>query len=408
MKQLRYLVPSVLAAAMLVACGGGTTVPGSGSPSGAPNTKGTFTSVVMFGDSLSDGGTYTPAVRTPPAAGGLYFGGKFTNNTGLSTNLLLSNQSKVWVELLADSISTITTTPKLTPAMVGFGSTTVACPSAQLTTCTNYAQGGSRVTSPDGIGKSGGALTLPLKTQIANHLAKPNVNGSFKSSELILVFGGSNDVFTQAAYVSAKKAEAIAAGLTGDALNKKLFEEQLVAQHEIKVAAQELGQYVKNEILAKGGRYVAVMNLPNSALTPGGKAGGAESQFLLSGLVDNFNIWLREELTGQPVLWVDFNATFQDVVLNPAKYGMTNTSGMACDPVKLSALTGIDASQGGGGSLFCNTTTGVPAPPTGVNALTTGANPSTWLFADSVHPTTGGHQVIYNEVRKQLVAAGWL
>lgn len=404
MKQLRYLVPSVIAAAMLTACGGGgTTVPGSGVPSGAPTTKGTFTSVVMFGDSLSDGGTYTPAAKLPAAAGGAYFGGKFTNN-GLSASVL-GNPSKVWVELLASSIGSGIA---LTPGMIGFGTTTVACPSGSLSTCTNYAQGGARVTNPNGIGKSSGALTLPLKTQIANHLAKSNVNGSFKSSELILVFGGSNDVFTQAAYVSAKKAEAIAAGLTGDELNKKIFEEQLVAQHEIKVAAQELAAYVKNEILAKGGRYVAVMNLPNSALTPGGKAGGPEAQFLLAGLVDNFNVWLREELTGQPVLWVDFNASFQDVVLNPAKYGMTNTSGMACDPVKLSAITGVPASQGGGGSLFCNTTTGVPAPPAGVNALTTNANTSTWLFADTVHPTTGGHQVIYNEVRKQLVAAGWL
>ena len=50
------------AAAALLAAGGGSDpyVPGSGSPSGAPTTKGTFSAVVVFGDSLSDGGTYSP------------------------------------------------------------------------------------------------------------------------------------------------------------------------------------------------------------------------------------------------------------------------------------------------------------------------------------------------------------
>ena len=65
---------------------------------------------------------------------------------------------------------------------------------ALAATCTGYGQGGSRVTDPNGIGHSTGALTVPVVTQIANHLAR---FGSFKASDLIFVYAGSNDVFTQ-------------------------------------------------------------------------------------------------------------------------------------------------------------------------------------------------------------------
>ena len=53
---------ALLGSALLVACGGDdVTVPGSGSPSGAPTAKGNFTALVTFGDSLSDQGSYAPA-----------------------------------------------------------------------------------------------------------------------------------------------------------------------------------------------------------------------------------------------------------------------------------------------------------------------------------------------------------
>ena len=72
------------------------------------------------------------------------------------------------------------------------------CPAAAnpalASTCTAYGQGGSRVTDPNGIGKSGGALTVPVVTQVANHLAR---FGSFKASDLVLVWAGSNDAFFQ-------------------------------------------------------------------------------------------------------------------------------------------------------------------------------------------------------------------
>jgi len=103
-----------VAALLVSACGGGDPyVPGSGSPSGAPTTPGSFTSVVSFGDSLSDLGAYTPATSfngngLPP-----YLGGKFTTNIDGGAGL-------VWVENVANAVlpSGATGAPTITPAEV--------------------------------------------------------------------------------------------------------------------------------------------------------------------------------------------------------------------------------------------------------------------------------------------------
>jgi hypothetical protein len=77
------------------------------------------------------------------------------------------------------------------PAEVGFAGSSLKCPAklanpAFAAICTSYGQGGSRVTNPAGIGNATGALTVPMSTQIANHLAR---FGSFKATDLVLVLG---------------------------------------------------------------------------------------------------------------------------------------------------------------------------------------------------------------------------
>ncbi len=386
-------MPALAAAALLTACGGNdANIAGSGQPDGAPTTKGTFTAVVSFGDSLSDIGAYAPATSLTGNGQPPYFGGKFTAN---------SATAKIWVENLATTLNVV-----VTPAEVGFGATSVKCPAAASPplagTCTVYGQGGSRVTDPNGIGKATGALTVPMKTQIANHLARFT---SFKTSDLIIVWGGNNDAFVQFGNFSAAatqiQTDAAAGRINADQANLLLFQAQTTAQYAMKAAAQELAGYVKSEILAKGGKYVAVMTLPDSTLTPFGSTLPATAKPVLSGLVDTFNLWLRDGLTGAAVKIIDQNAPGKDVYANPAKYGLTNNTVPTCDPVKIQAITGGAVTDGS--SLFCNSTAGAP-----YNGIRTGADVNTWQFADGVHPTPGGHKVISDYVTAQLRAFGWL
>ncbi len=393
MRDIRSWALTALAAALLSACGGSEPeAPGSGQPSGAPTTPGTFTAVVSFGDSLSDVGAYAPATSLTGNGQAPYFGGKFTTNGAGGT---------VWVENLSTRLGLLST-----PAEVGFGATSVKCPAAANAalagTCTAYGQGGSRVTDPNGIGKAGGALTVPVKTQIANHLQRFN---SFKASDLILVWGGNNDVFAQfgvfAATAAQIQADAGAGRISTDEANRRLFSAQTAAQTELKKAALELTGYVRSEILAKGGQYVAVFNLPDSSLTPFGATLPANIRPVLSALVDTFNLWLQDGLTDVPVRIVDQNTPGKDVFANPARYGIVNNTAPACDAAKIQAITGGAVTDGS--SLFCNSTPGAP-----FNGLRAGADVNTWQFADAVHPTPGGHKVISDYVAQQLRTFGWI
>ena len=395
MQNIKSWSLSLVAALLLTACGGGDPdVPGSGSPAGAPTTKGAFTAVVSFGDSLSDVGTYAPATSLAGNGTAPFFGGKFTTNSATGT---------IWVENLATSLGLL-----VTPAEVGFAGTSVKCPVAAAVpalagTCTGYGQGGSRVTDPNGIGKSGGALTVPMVTQIANHLAR---FAGFKDTDLIFVYGGNNDVFTQfgafAATAAQIQADAAAGKITADQANTALFNAQTAAQAEMKKAAQELVGYVRTQILAKGGKFVTVLTLSDIADTPFGNSPAvAPARQVLTNLSLIFNLWLRDGLTGQPVQLIDTFAVFKDSYTNPAKYGITNNTVPACDAAKISAITGGKVTDGS--SLFCNSTPGAP-----YNGLRAGADVNTWQFADTVHPTTGGHKIISDAFTAQLKSFGWL
>ena len=393
MQNIRSWALTALAAALLSACGGSEPeIAGNGQPSGAPTTAGTFTAVVSFGDSLSDVGAYAPATSLTGNGQAPYFGGKFTAN---------SATAKVWVENVSAQLGII-----VTPAEVGFGTTSVRCPAAANPalsgTCTAYGQGGSRVTDPNGIGKSGGALTVPVKTQIANHLQRFT---SFRATDLIVVWGGNNDAFIQFGAFSAAatqiQTDAAAGRISADQASLALFQAQTAAQNEMKKAALELTGYVKTEILAKGGRYVAVFNLPDSTLTPFGSTLPATAKPVLSGLVDTFNLWLREGLTDVAVKIVDQNTAGKDVYANPARYGIVNNAVPTCNAAAISAITRGAATDGS--SLFCNSTVGAP-----YYGLRAGANVNTWQFADGVHPTPGGYRLISDYVLVQFRSFGWI
>jgi phospholipase/lecithinase/hemolysin len=173
------LLATVLGAALLVsACGGG----GNGDQS--PAVK--YSAVVTFGDSLSDPGAYkVGAIST-------LGGGMFTVNGIAGAVGADPVPSYNWAQLVsAAAIGTVSCAAR----EGGFGVAVVT-----KAGCTNYAQGGSRVTFPMGPGNTVGAgdysaaLTEPVVTQVSNFLAA-STNNRFTGTELVTVLAGANDLF---------------------------------------------------------------------------------------------------------------------------------------------------------------------------------------------------------------------
>lgn len=403
MKTFKFGTLPLAALLLLAACGGGDPEPVVATTTATPlRAQRSFTSVVSFGDSLSDAGTYTIATAIPGTNPPIYLGGKFTTNSATGT---------IWVENIADKLGLV-----VTPAEVGFGPYSKACPAADqglASTCTAYGQGGARVTDPNGKRHDVGALTVPLKTQIQRHL---QAFTSFKSTDLILLWAGANDLLWQLEQDPAKnpdsfvvkqfqiQAQAQAGLISADQAQAMVYAALLASQAVMKTAALELAGYIRSEIVAKGGTHVVVLNLPDAAVTPEGVATAAVSPVLgaaLTALSDAFNLGLQEGLAGQPVQTIDIRRFISDVVAHPQEHDIANASVPACDADKMAAIT--DGAVTDGFALFCNATRKAP-----YNGIRDGADVQSWFFADGNHPTTGGHKLISGEVMRQIRAFGWL
>ena len=195
MHQTKFAL-AVLAAAVLAGCGGAS--------GGDQTLKVKYTAQVSFGDSLSDVGSY--AVGTVLAKGG----GKFTIN-GDNTKINPELTGKNWTEHLAAQFSLAAPCAAET-GLEGNALKGLAVPRVKHAGCYGYAMGGSRVTNPVGpnnqaTGSELGALTVPVVTQIANHLAVSG--GKFSGTEAVFVMAGGNDVLYQ---LGALQAGATAAG----------------------------------------------------------------------------------------------------------------------------------------------------------------------------------------------------
>lgn len=324
--------------------------------------------VIMFGDSLSDVGSYANAT------GGL--GGKFT-----------INPDSIWIERIA-----ATAGKTITANIVGYGAdrrTWLICPQS---TCYGYAQGGSRITAANGIsnedGSQSGALTLPVVTQIADHLA---ANGDrFASNDLVFVFAGSNDVlFQQAVYLQTVAANPLRGTSAARA----------TAEAAMTTAARELIQAVRTQVLARGAGRVVLFTLPTISLTPlGQQFNSASGRELIDGLTDTFNAALRQGIgdAGIDVLLFDANAWFRQVYQNPVAYDLINITDVACDPVKIATATGGSVTTGS--SLFCNR-----------NTLVSGAQrDERYAFADVIHPTPVVHKAFADAVTVSLRERNWI
>jgi len=252
------LALTVVAAAVIAGCGGSDPRPGD------QTTKLKYSSQVSFGDSLSDVGTYK--VGTVAALGG----GTFTingNNTAVNPALTGKN----WTELMAAQVGL----PAPCPAMTGLDGSAAQGFSVPVQTkagCYGYAQGGARVTNPVGPGNKAtgsalGALTVPLVTQVKNHLAA--VGGKFKGDEIVYVMGGNNDVLIGLDQLSAG---ATAAGTTAGntAFATSLASQLAAGATNPTTAAQSIGLAIATEATRAGSTSTTIVQAAVTAAVVAG------------------------------------------------------------------------------------------------------------------------------------------
>lgn len=253
---------ALLTAAVLTACGGTDPRPGD------QTTKIKFSQQVTFGDSLSDVGTY--AVGGIAAMGG----GQYTIN-GDATSVNPELTGKNYTTLLAAQLGLPAPCAAQT-GLLGTASTNPALnfsvPVTFQANCFNYAQGGARVTNPVGPGNRAlsaanattaiGLTTVPVVTQIANHLAK--TGGKFSGTELVIVTAGGNDVLEQ---INELKANATTAG--GTALITSLVT-QLTPGTTNPATAQTAIATAARTAAAQGGDATAIIT---AAITAAAQAG---------------------------------------------------------------------------------------------------------------------------------------
>ena len=378
MRQFKTLVLTLSAALALAACGGG------GDGNQTPAIK--FSSMVSFGDSLSDVGTYK--VGTVAALGG----GQYTVNGIAGAIGANSPPSKNWTELVAAQLGLNAPCPAQT-GLDGAAAQGFSVPVTIHAGCFGYAQGGARVTSPVGPGNKllGGGnavlgqLTVPVVTQIANHLSA--VGGSFSGTELVTVMAGGNDIFINLATIAPTVTALVTGGMAVDAATTQASTAAVTAMG---TAGAELAAYIKTQIVGKGAKYVAVVNLPDVSKTPFAYSLDAGTQGLINLMVSTFNSQLQTGLASTPgVVMVDAYSDNRNQAVNPASYALTNVTAPACN------LT-APSPNALGSSLVCNATN-----------LNTG-DVSHYLFADSVHPTPYGYKLLAQLVAKSLILAGWL
>lgn len=440
---------ALLTAAVLTACGGN----GPSAGDQAPKTK--FSNQITFGDSLSDVGTY--AVGGVAALGG----GQYTingNNTSVNPELTGKN----YTVLVAAQLGLPTPCAAQT-GLQGTASAGFSVPVTDHPECFNYAQGGARVTNPIGPGNKAldkpgavslGQMTVPVVTQIANHLKK--VGGKFKSDELVIVMAGGNDVLEQLGEFSAGATAAggtalatslitqLAPGTTGGAATiqaaivtesaKSTATSQSIIGAAITAAARNgntgaaanattIGNTAGAAALAAAAKYqsdqgpVLVKNLAQAATELGALV---KNQILANGagyvVVNNLpDVSISPSAKAQSAetqklimaMVAAFNDQLRAAVAGEAKVLYVDLATISRDQATNPAPYGLTntttpacdlspAKNPLGSSLVCNK-----------NNLIAG-DVSHYMFADAVHPTPFEYALIARYVLEQMTVKGWL
>lgn len=375
--KFRMHLAAAAAALLLVACGGNDPA---------------ITSVKVMGDSLSDSGT---------------FGLKFTVQGSAATG---TGSTPVWPELVSEQVGGGAQCAYYRFNLLAqtFGTTSG---------CTNYAIGGGRINNASNA-QDPRSIVLQLQTAA-------QVHGSYKSTDLLLVDGGGNDAAdVVGAYLGATTpsgaltyrnllATLLPAAQVDALLGQTNGAEQLGGAY-MQALADSFYNAIKTSALDKGASKVVVLNLPDITVTPrfatvlaavaqqtsAGQA--AQAQALFRQWIEAFNARLAQKFSGEAkVAVLDFYGVLQAQVANPSAYQLTNVIGTTCP------VTGVGSDGLPTYDFPTCTATALSAatPPAGA---TGGANWwKTYLFADGLHPTPYGHELLAKQVRDAVSGKRW-
>lgn len=448
------LALTLLAAAVLSACGG------SDNDTPAPAPKPTFASQVVFGDSLSDVGTYK--VGTVAALGG----GKYTINGATSADL----SGKNWTELTAATFKVAAPCAAVT-GLDGAAASGFSVPVVQNTACTNYAQGGARVTNPVGpgnklTGSPLGQLTQPLTAQVANHLSRNG--GKFSGNEVVIVMAGGNDaLILLAGLTAAATAEGTKVG--GQTYISTLVPLLAAGATNPTTAAAAIGAAAATEAARAGSTQTTITQVAvgTAAAQPGNAAVGSAAVYgpmvaqattaattagntaaanyasangpalvpQMAQAGSELATLIRNEIVGKGANYVVLN-NLPDLAGSPSGKsqsasaqqliaGMVNAFNIALrvgiDGLEAKVLpvdvytVSVDQVANPSKYGFTNVTT----PACGNNALSGSSlvcnasnviagDVSKYMFADTVHPTPYANTLIAKTVQDAMIARGWL
>lgn len=219
-----------------------------------------------------------------------------------------------------------------------------------------YAQGGARVALPSASTPPQSAQR-PVSTQIDEYLAANG--GHADPNALYGMWIGANDIFQN---LGALQAGAI---------------DQTALQNNVLGAATAEVQQI-GRLRAAGARYVLVFGLPNIGATPAFAASPANAAAVTQ-LSAGYNTTLFSGLAsaGLRVIPVDTFTLGAEITANASAYGFTNTTSLACGAFPPITTASTVSAQ------FCGPTNLV-APDAA----------QTYLYADSVHPTTASQAII--------------
>lgn len=326
-----------------------------------------FSKVVSFGDSLTDAGN----VGT---LSGLPAGSSFTTNPDPTYSQALS-------------------------LLLGLGPQTNNSPLIAGTSAgTNYAYGGAcAIANGTPITVAGvanvptftctnspGTYALPAQFTYAGLLNGSGavIPGSADPHALYTYWAGANDIFAGAAGVVAP---ASPFPTNGSVIYRYLFVNGGSAANAsaiVQTIAGQAGATAGGEVKllqAAGAKTIVVFNLPDLGKTP--QFIGTANANTMSGLSTIYNLQLNGSLAtaGEGIIAINTYSLINEVLANPAAYGITNTTGKACPA----------------SSVACGpAASGYPTQPIS----------STYLFADGIHPSGLAHALLANVVYATLNA----